>query len=59
MLGELTFGQVMMYYRRCVEFQYGKPKALSEKKTSEMTQDELREERDNLRQLYGIDVEGM
>ena len=59
MLEELTVGQLMLYYRLGIEFKYGKPKPLSSKKTSEMTPDELREERDRLRELYGMNVEGM
>lgn len=59
MLEELTVGQLMFFYTRCAEHLYGQPKPASQKKTAELTPDELRAERARLRALYGMDVEGM
>ena len=59
MLEQLTVGQISLMYRYTTEFKYGKPKPTSEKKTSELTPDELAAEKEQLRRQYGWNVEGM
>ncbi len=59
MLEQLTVGQVALMYRYTTEFKYGKPKPIAEKKTAELSPDELSAEKERLRQQYGWNVEGM
>lgn len=52
LLWEMTIGQIVMYHNLGIEMKYGKdPK--THKKASEMTYDELKAVRDQLRAQYG------
>ena len=52
LLWNMSLSQIILYHNMGMEIKYGKPKE-TKKRTSEMSHDELKAVRDELRKQYG------